>query len=84
MAPLVVWLCSPAASGVTGQVFGVRGAEVALWSQPRPAARLVETGGWDAKALGAARARLEPHLVPLESEFDLFGGRPVAVAGREG
>ncbi len=84
VAPLVAWLCSPAASGITGQVFGARGAEVALWSQPRPVTLLVETGGWNAEALGAARARLEPHLVPLESEFDLFGGRPVAVTGREG
>jgi len=81
VAPLVAWLCSKAANGVTGQVFGARGAEVALWSQPRPALREVETAGWDAQALTAARRRLEPHFVALESEFDLFGGAPVAVAG---
>ena len=81
VAPLVAWLCSKAATGVTGQVFGARGAEVALWSQPRPMVREVETGGWDAQALAAARRRLEPHFVALESEFDLFGGAPVAVAG---
>jgi NAD(P)-dependent dehydrogenase (short-subunit alcohol dehydrogenase family) len=84
VAPLVAWLCSGPAAGVSGQIFGARGAEVALWSQPRPLVRLVETGGWDAEALTAARSRLDGALVPLESEFDLFGGPPVAVAGRSG
>lgn len=81
VAPLVTWLCSPPAAGVTGQVFAARGAEVALWSQPRPVATLVEGRGWDAELLCSARGRLEPHLVPLESEFDLFGGPPVTVSG---
>jgi NAD(P)-dependent dehydrogenase (short-subunit alcohol dehydrogenase family) len=84
VAPLVAWLCSPAAAGVSGQVFGARGAEVTLWSQPRPVVRLVDERGWTAEALAGARDRLEPALVPLESEFDLFGGPPVAVAGGAG
>ena len=82
VAPLVAWLCSELAAGVSGQVFGARGAEVAVWSQPRPVAHLVETGGWDVERLAAARPELDPYLVPLESEFDLFGGPPVAVSGR--
>lgn len=81
VAPLVAWLCSPAAAGLSGQVFGARGAEVTLWSQPRPVVRLVERGGWSIGALTAARSRLDTHLVPLESEFDLFGGPPIPVAG---
>ena len=81
VAPLVAWLCSEAATGVTGQVFGARGAELALWSQPRPALRLVEPGGWGAAALAAARPRLDAALVPVVSEFDLFGGPPVPVVG---
>lgn len=81
VAPLIAWLCAPAAAGVSGQVFGARGAEIALWSQPRPAVRLVDLNGWTAEALGEARAHWEGHLVPLESEFDLFGGPPVAVGG---
>lgn len=84
VAPLVAWLCSESAAGVTGQVFGARGAEVALWSQPRPVVRLVDAGGWSTAALAAARSRIEPHLVPLESEFDLFGGPPVAVSRATG
>jgi NAD(P)-dependent dehydrogenase (short-subunit alcohol dehydrogenase family) len=77
LAPLIAWLCSPAAVGVSGQIFGARGAEVALWSQPRPLLRLVEVDGWTVEALNGVRHQLD--LVPLESEFDLFGGPPVAV-----
>lgn len=81
VAPLVAWLCSPDAAGVTGQVFGARGAEISLWSQPRPAARFVDGAGWDDARLGRLRPRFEPHLVPLESEFDLFAGPPAVVEG---
>lgn len=85
VAPFVAWLCSPSAAGVSGQVFGARGAEVSIWSQPRPAAAVVDTSGWDAAGLDAvARPALEPHLVPLESEFDLFGGPPLAVERSSG
>jgi hypothetical protein len=83
VAPLIAWLCSSEA-GVSGQILGARGAEVTLWSQPRPVLSLVETAGWTPEALAGASARLQPHLVPLESEFDLFGGPPVAVAREAG
>ncbi|HEV3498523.1 MAG TPA: SDR family oxidoreductase, partial [Actinomycetes bacterium] len=79
VAPLVAWLCSARAAGMSGQVFGARGAQVSLWSQPRPAVELVDTAGWTVGALDAARTEFDDHLVPLESEFDLFGGPPVAV-----
>lgn len=84
VAPLVAWLCSAEAAGVTGQVLGARGAEISIWSQPRPLARWVEEEGWDARSLTERAApALARHLTPLESEFDLFGGPPVAVAGRQ-
>lgn len=79
VAPLIAWLCSPAA-GVSGQVFGGRGAELAVWSQPRPVATACRPAGWDVEAVGQAVAtELAPHLTPLESEFDVFGGPPVPV-----
>ena len=82
VAPLIAWLCSPAARGITGQVFGARGAEISIWSQPRPAASLVHEPGWDAAELTARlRPAFEGLSTPLESEFDLFGRPPVAVAG---
>ena len=81
VAPLVAWLCSAAATGVTGQVVGVRGAALSVWSQPRPVAEACEPRGWDLETLDAvARPWLEAHLTPLESEFDLFGGPPVEVS----
>lgn len=85
VAPLIAWLCSPAAAGVTGQVLGARGAQVSVWSQPRPIAHADEPNGWDARRLDEiARPLFEPHLTPLESEFDLFGGPPIAPARRRG
>ena len=41
VAALVTSLASPAAKSITGQLFGVRGREVFLFSQPRPVAKLV-------------------------------------------
>ncbi len=81
VAPIIAWLCSPEATGITGQVFGIRGAAVNVWSQPRPAAEVCERSGWDAASLETvARPQLASHFTPLESEFDLFGGPPVEVA----
>nr|MDQ3354943.1 SDR family oxidoreductase [Actinomycetota bacterium] len=81
IAPFIAWLCSPEAAGVSGQVLAARGAEVAVWSQPRPLQRVVETAGWDGPALArTVRPRLEWHFTPLESEFELLGTPPVAVA----
>lgn len=83
IAPFVAWLCSPDASGVSGQLFGARGAEITIWSQPRPVDRAVRTSGWDIHSISElARPTFEQHLTPLESEFDLFGGPPVVVAER--
>jgi hypothetical protein len=84
VGPLIAWLCSPAAAGVSGQIFGARGAEFTLWSQPRPVVRLVDTDGWCVASLSGARSRLDADLVALESEFDLFGGPPVGVVGSKG
>ena len=39
VANLVTALCSPAGKGITGQLLGVRGREVFLFGQPRPASR---------------------------------------------
>ncbi len=72
---LVAWLAGPEAKDVTGQIFGVRGREIFLFSQPRPMARLVNPG---ADSLGAAIAStLKPHFVGPETDLEAFSTEPV-------
>ena len=71
---LVAWLAGPEAKDVTGQLFGVRGREIFLFSQPRPVARLVNPGD----GLGAAIAStLKPHFVGPETDLEAFSGEPI-------
>jgi NAD(P)-dependent dehydrogenase (short-subunit alcohol dehydrogenase family) len=73
VAELVAWLAGPEAADVSGQVFGVRAREIFLFSQPRPAARLLREGD-----LGTEIARaLAPRFVPLETDLEAFSSDPV-------
>jgi len=75
VAELVAWLAGPDAGQVSGQLFGVRGREVFLFSQPRPAVRVLSPG-FD--GLGAAIAQeLAPHYLPLSSDLEEFSNEPV-------
>jgi len=51
IAPMVVWLCTDAASGVNGRTFHVRGDTYALLSEPGPERIIVREGGWTLDAL---------------------------------
>jgi NAD(P)-dependent dehydrogenase (short-subunit alcohol dehydrogenase family) len=74
VADLVAWLAGPEADDVTGQLFGVRGREIFLFSQPRPVARAVTNAG----ELGTLIAQeLAPHYLALETDLDAFGGDPI-------
>ena len=64
----------------TGQIFGVRGREVFLFSQPRPVARAVTapiaegSGG----ALGAVlESAFADHLATLATDLELFNTEPI-------
>jgi NAD(P)-dependent dehydrogenase (short-subunit alcohol dehydrogenase family) len=46
VAPLVVFLASDAAAGITGQCIGAGGDRIAIWSHPTEVAVAVQDGGW--------------------------------------
>jgi NAD(P)-dependent dehydrogenase (short-subunit alcohol dehydrogenase family) len=78
IAPLVVYLASDRAEGVTGQIFGVRNNEVFLFSQPRPVRTLHRSDGWTPEALDAQlKGAFGPSLTPLERSGDVFSWDPV-------
>lgn len=54
VAPLVVYLASDAAAGVTGQCIGIGGDRLSLWSHPDELRSAFRDGGWDADAIADA------------------------------
>jgi NAD(P)-dependent dehydrogenase (short-subunit alcohol dehydrogenase family) len=50
-APLVVFLSSDAAAGITGQAIGIGGDKVALWSHPEEIVTEYVDGGWNAQQI---------------------------------
>lgn len=78
IAPLAVFLCSDAASGITGQILSVRNNEIYLFNQPRPVKTISRAGGWTpeqiAVELNPAFASL---FTPLERSEDVFNWDPI-------
>lgn len=65
VAPVVVWLASDAAAGVTGQVVGVGGDKLSLWSAPQEVVVEHRDGGWTVDDVAAAwPQRFAPHHQP--------------------
>jgi NAD(P)-dependent dehydrogenase (short-subunit alcohol dehydrogenase family) len=78
VARLVSFLVSERAAHVTGQLFGARGREIFIFSQPRPVQRLVvPRGGYDLPALADAARPLEPHFAELVTDLEAFSGEPI-------
>jgi len=53
-APLVVYLASEVAAGVTGQAIGIGGDRLSLYSHPAEIAHELRDGGWTADAIAEA------------------------------
>jgi NAD(P)-dependent dehydrogenase (short-subunit alcohol dehydrogenase family) len=51
VAPLLVFLSSEQAAGVTGQCIGLGGDKLALWSHPKEISVAFREGGWTADAI---------------------------------
>jgi NAD(P)-dependent dehydrogenase (short-subunit alcohol dehydrogenase family) len=78
IAPLVVYLASDSADGITGQVFAVRDNEIFLFNQPRPIRTLHRSDGWTPEKLAQQlKGAFAPSLTPLERSGDVFSWDPV-------
>ncbi|TSH93469.1 SDR family oxidoreductase [Verticiella sediminum] len=73
VAPLAVFLCSDGAKDISGQIFGARGNEVYLYSQPRPIRVLQRGDGWTSQSLASTLpGAWRSSLTPLERTRDVF------------
>ncbi|MGI8527411.1 MAG: SDR family oxidoreductase [Pseudolabrys sp.] len=77
IAPLVVYLASDRAEGVSGQIFSVRNNEIFLFSQPRPVETMHRAEGWTPEAIAARlKDAFFDSLTPLERSGDVFDWDP--------
>ena len=78
IAPLAVFLCSDAATGINGQILSVRNNEIYLFNQPRPVKTIHRADGWTPEQIAA---ELNPAfaslLTPLERSEDVFNWDPI-------
>ncbi|OWU82936.1 3-hydroxyacyl-CoA dehydrogenase [Oceanicola sp. 22II-s10i] len=73
IAPVAAFLVSDAAADINGQIIGVRGNEVYLYSQPRPIRSIHNSEGWSLESLNETMANaFRPSLTPLETYGQVF------------
>ena len=77
IAPLVAFLGSDEAADVSGQIFGVRGKEIIVFSQPRPVRSVYNAEGWSVDSLSAMKGALQSSFTPLEVSADVFPYEPL-------
>jgi len=79
VADFLIALCADTGRNVAGQVFGVRGREIFLFSQPRPAVRLaLQPGEWSTARIGEAFGReLAPMMTDLTTDLEHFNTEPL-------
>lgn len=78
IAPLVVFLASDQAQGITGQIFGVRGKEIILFSQPRPLRIIGRTEGWTPEDVAEIiPSAWSSSFYPLDVTMDVFPYDPL-------
>jgi len=78
VARLVSFLCSSGAQDVSGQLFGVRGREAFVFSQARPAHRLLQPkGGYDLAAFAQGAKAFAPYYAGLVTDLEAFASDPI-------
>lgn len=76
--PLIVYLASDAAAGVTGQIFATRMNEIFLMSQSRPLRGIHRSEGWTPQTVEShAIPALRADFYPLERNQDIFSWDPI-------
>jgi len=78
VAPLAVFLASDAAQNISGQIFGVRGKEIYLFSQPRVVRSIHQSLGWTVEELTEVlEPTMKSHFTPLETSAAYFAWDPL-------
>jgi NAD(P)-dependent dehydrogenase (short-subunit alcohol dehydrogenase family) len=79
VAELVANICTASAQNINGQLLGVRGREVFLFSQARPVERLeMPASGWTEAAFSdAVRQTFTPKLTTLTTDLEEFNTDPL-------
>ncbi len=78
IGPMAVYLASPAAQDVTGQIFGVRANEIMLFSQPRPIRSVHMSTGWTPEAIAEIAApAMRHHFTALDRSPDAIDWDPI-------
>lgn len=78
IAPLAAYLCSEAASAITGQIFGARGNEVYLYNQSRPIRTLHREDGWTVEKLASTLpGAWSSAFTPAERTKDVISWDPI-------
>jgi len=78
IAPLVAFLASDLAAGVTGQIFGARRNELFLFSQPRPIRSAHRSEGWTPQSIAETMLpAFKPSFYALDRSSDVFSWDPI-------
>jgi len=78
IAPLVIYLASDRAAGVSGQILSVRNNEIFLFNQTRPIRSLHRADGWTPETIAdQLKGAFAPSFTPLDRSGDVFSWDPV-------
>jgi len=78
VAPLVVYLTSEAADGISGQILSARNNEIYLFNANRPIRTLHRSDGWTPQRLAEQlKGAFAASFTPLERSQDVFSWDPV-------
>jgi NAD(P)-dependent dehydrogenase (short-subunit alcohol dehydrogenase family) len=78
VAPLVVYLASEAADGISGQILSARNNEIYLFNANRPIRTLHRSDGWTPQKLAEQlKPAFATSFTPLERSQDVFSWDPV-------